>query len=71
MVRKTNFLSTSVLVSEIATFMSKKKVLDEFPTKCFKTIERHCLAVCGIFCGEKQFLLVFIPFYWLDKKKIV
>ena len=33
MVRKTNFLSTSVLVSEIATFMSKKKVLDEFPTK--------------------------------------
>ena len=33
-----------------------------------KTTERHSLAVCGSFCGEKQFLLIFIPFYWFEKK---
>ena len=68
MVRKTNFLSISVLVSEIATFMSKKKFLYEFPQKCFKTTERHSLSVSGSLCGEKQFLIIFIPFYWFDQK---
>ena len=46
----------------------KRKFLIEFPPKCFKTTERHSLAVCGPLCGEKQFLLIFIPFYWLMKK---
>ena len=52
MVRKTNFLSISVLVSEIVTFMSKKKVLYEFPKKCLKTTERHSLPVCDSLYGE-------------------
>ena len=60
--RKTNFLSISVLVSEIVTFIIKRKVLHELPQKCFKTTERHSLAVCGSLYGEKQFLLIFIPF---------
>ena len=70
MVRKTNFLSISVIFFESVTFVSKKKVLYEFPQKCFKTTERHCLAVCGSVCGEKQFLLLFIPFFWFDQKKL-
>ena len=36
--------------------------------KCFKTTERHDFEVCGSICGEKQFLLIFIPFYWFDQK---
>ena len=64
MIRKTNFLSISVLVSGIVTFMSKKKSLYEFPPKCFKTTERFNLAVCGSLCREKKFLLLFILYYW-------
>ena len=35
-----------------------------------KTTEMPSLAVCGSLCGEKQFLLIFIPFYWFDQKKL-
>ena len=70
MVRKTNILSISVLVSAIVTFMSKKKVLKEFPHKCFKTTERHSLAICGSLCRDKRFLLIFILFYWFDQKQL-
>ena len=61
LLKNNNFLSIIVLVSEIVTFISKKKVFYEFPQKCFKTAERHSLAVCGSLCGEKQFLLIFFP----------
>ena len=70
MVRKTNFLSISVLVSAKDNFWSKKKVLYEFHPKCFKRTERHSFAVCGSLCGEKQFSLTFIPFYCFLIKKI-
>ena len=49
----------------------KRKVLYEFLQKCFKTTERHSLAVCGLLCGEKQFLLIFIRFYWFDQKNLL
>ena len=42
--------------------MSKKKVVYEFPKKCFKTTERHSLAVCVSLCGEKK---VFVNNYYL------
>ena len=71
MVRKRNSLSISVLVSEIVILCLKRKVLYEFLQKCFKTTERHSLAVCGLFCGEKQFLLIFILFYWFDQKNLL
>ena len=51
-------------------FMHKKKVLYEFPQKCFKTTERHSLAVCLSLCGEKQFWLIFIPFNCFDQKHL-
>ena len=58
MLRKTNFVSLSVLLSEIVIFGLKKEVLCEFPPKCFKTTEKHSLAVCGLLWGEKLFLLI-------------
>ena len=68
MVRKTNFLSISVLVSERVNFCLKRKVLSEFRPKCFKTTERHSLAVCSSPCGEKEILLIFILHYWFVHK---
>ena len=70
MVRKTNFLSISVLVSEIGTYMSKKKISLWISQKCFKTTQRPSLSVCGSLYGEKQFLLIFIRFNWFDQKKL-
>ena len=71
MVRKTHFLSISVLISEIVTFMSKRIVLYDFLQKCFKTTESHSLTVFGLLCGVKQFLLIFILFYWFDQKQLL
>ena len=71
MVRKTYFLSISVLVSEVVTFMSKKNSSLSISPKMLKTTERHSLAICGLLSGEKKFLLIFIRFYWLDQKKLL
>ena len=48
----------------------KRVVLCEFPQKCFKTTEKHSLAVCGSLWIEKQFLLIFDHFYWFVKKVV-
>ena len=69
MVRKTNWQSISMLLSAISHFYVKRKVLYEFPPKHFKTTEWHGLAVYSSLTGEKQFLLIFNPFYWFDQKK--
>ena len=69
-VRKTNFLSISVLISEIVTFLTNKRGSVWISQKCFKTTERHSLAVCGSLYGEKQFLLIFFPFYCFDYKHL-
>ena len=71
MVRKTNFLSISVLVSEIVTFMSKKNSSLWISPKMLQNNRKHSLAVCGLLCGEKQFLLIFIRFYWFDQKHLL
>ena len=60
MVRKRNSLSISVLVSEIVILCLKRKVLYEFLQKCFKTTEKHSLAECGLFCGEKQYFFLYL-----------
>ena len=53
-----NFLSVSVLFSEIVTFWTKKwKFSVNYPPKCFKTTQKHSSAVCGSLWGEK---LVFV-----------
>ena len=56
-----HFLSISLRLDQ------KKKIsLWILPKNASKTTERHSLAVCGSLCGENQFLLIFIPFYWFD-----
>ena len=46
------------------------KELYEFLPKHFKTTERHSLAVYSSLSGVKLFLLIFIPLYMFDKKKV-
>ena len=70
LVKKKNFLSISELLSEIVIFCLKREVCSEFSQKCFKTTEKHSLAVCGSHLGETQFLLIFVPFYWFDQKHL-
>ena len=71
MVKKKNFLSISVLISEIVTFMSKKNCSLWILQKCFKTTESHSLTVFGLLCGVKHFLYIFIRFYRFDQKKLL
>ena len=68
LLRKTNVLSISELLSEIVTFGPEREVFSELSRKWFKTTGKHSLAVCGSLWGEKQFLLIFVPFYCLYKK---
>ena len=70
MLRKSNSLSISVLFSEIGSFGHKREVLCEFSQICLKTTEKHSLPECGPLWGEKQFLLIFLPFYLFDQKKL-
>ena len=70
MLRKTNILTISVLLSEIVTFWPKREVLCEYPQKCLKKTENHSLAVCGSHWREKKLLLIFVPFYWFDQKQL-
>ena len=70
MLRKKNFQCISVLVSEVSLFWLKRKVHCDFSQKCFKITEKHSLAVYGSYWGEKQFLLIFVPFYWFDQKQL-
>ncbi len=62
MLRKTNILSISVLLCEISSL--------RISPKCFNVAGNHSLAVCGSFWGEKQFLLIFLPFNWFDQKQL-
>ncbi len=57
-----------MLLSEIVTFLNKKRSFSKLARKCFKTSEMHSLVVIGSFCGENQFLLIFVPFYCFEQK---
>ena len=54
LLRKTNFLSFSVLLSEVVFFWLKRELLCEFPPKYFKKTEKNSLAVWGSPWGEKH-----------------
>ena len=70
MVSKTNFLSIPVFVSEIITFLTKKRIFLGISLKMLQNNRKHSLAVCGSLWWEKQFLLIFIPFYRFDQKQL-
>ena len=60
-----------MLLSEIVNiWIKKKEFFNELARKCLKTTAKHNLAVCGSFCGENLFLLIFALFYWFDHKKL-
>ncbi len=63
MLRKTTFLSISVLFSEIDIFGLKRVLLCEFHQKCFKLTETHSLAVCGSIIGEKKVFVNIPPIF--------
>ena len=67
MVRKKNFLSFSVLVSEMSLLCLKRKVLYEFHPKCFKTTKRHSLVVFSSLGGEIFFVNIFPQFLVCSK----
>ena len=59
------FITTGKQFSICPIFVvwSKAVVFNELAWKWFKTTGKHNLAVCGSFCGEKEFLLIIVPFY--------
>ena len=52
----------------MVTFLTKREVFSELARKYFKTKENHSLAVCDSLRGEKQFLLIFVQFYFFEQK---
>ena len=57
-----------MLLSEIVTFLTKKRVFSKIPPKCFQKTVKHNLAVCGSFCEEKKILLIFVLVYCFVQK---
>ena len=51
-------------------FWLKREDTREFLRKCFKTTERHRLAVRGSLWGEKKVFINICPFYWFYQKKL-
>ena len=66
LLRKTNFLSISVILSEMVIFWPKGKFSVNFPKN--ENNKKHCLAICGSFWGEIFFLLILVPFYCFEQK---
>ena len=64
LLRKTNSVYFCALFWD---FWLKIEIFSELAKKCFKTTEKHSLAVCGSFCGKKEFLLIFDPFYGFEQ----
>ena len=62
MVRKTNFLNISAVISEIVTFMSKKKSSLRIFPKMLQNNREVYLAICDSLSGEKTFFVYLSPF---------
>ena len=71
LLRKKNFLSISERLSEMVFFWLKREFFREVSRKCLKRIGKHSLAICCSFWGEKQFLLIFVPFFRFDQKQLL
>ena len=59
--RKINFLSISLPLSEIVNFWIKREFFNELARKCFKPTGKHNLAVCGSFLLRKTFFVYICP----------
>ena len=69
--KKTNFLSISVLVSEIVNFMSKKKSSLLISPKMLQSNRKAWFRSMWLTLWRKKKLLIFIPFYWFEPKKLL
>ncbi len=70
LLRKTNFLIISEILSKIVTFWTKKRTFHLISPIMLQTTEKHSLTVFVSFLGEKKLLLKFVHFYWFDQKEL-
>ena len=68
MLRKTNFLIISVLLSEIATFLTKKRSSLWISPKLLQNNRKAQFSSLWLNLRRKIFFLEFVPFYWFDQK---
>ena len=68
MLRKTNFLIISVLLSEIATFLTKKRSSLWISPKLLQYNRKAQFSCLWLNLRRKIFFLEFVPFYWFDQK---
>ena len=70
-IRKTNFLSISVLLSDIVNFLTKKGSFQWISPKMLQN-NREAYYSCMYFSlRKKQFLLIFVPFYCFEQKRLL
>ena len=67
LLRKTNVLSLSEILSEVVIFDQKERFSVTFP-KMLKKKKKDFLAVCVSFWGEKQFSFLIVQFYCFEQK---
>ena len=68
MLRKTNFLIISVLLSEIATFLTKKRSSLWISPKLLQNNRKTQFSCLWLNLRKIIFFLEFVPFYWFDQK---
>ena len=68
MLRKTNFLIISVLLSEIATFLTKKRGSLWISPKLLQNNRKTQFSCLWLNLRKIIFFLEFGPFYWFDQK---
>ena len=71
MVKKKTFWVFQWSFLRLSLLCLKRKVLYEFPQKCFKTTERHSLAICGLGLWRKTVFVNIYPIFLIWSKKVV
>ena len=68
MLRKTNFLIISVLLSEIATFLTKKRSSLWISPKLLQNNRKTQFSCLWLNLRKIIYFLEFVPFHWFDQK---
>ena len=68
MLRKTNFLIISVLLSEIATFLTKKRSSLWISPKLLQNNRKTQFSCLWLNLRKIIYFFEFVPFYWFDQK---
>ena len=70
LLRKTHFMSISVLFFEIVTFLTKKRSFKWISPKMLQNNRKAWFSSMWLIWGEKKFLLIIVPFYWFVQKQL-